>query len=308
MTAKIVRITADQLRSAVSMRQAITELRSGFVDLVNKQFDMPTRTVLQDGQFITMAAAHLPTRSAIVKTLSVNFDRVPAITGTVVWTELDRPDVLVTDAAAVTTLRTGAAIGVATDLLAPPEANTLTIFGAGAQAIDQVRGVHTVRPLTRVTVLDPNPHRVATMLATLAAELPGAELRSSCEVATAVGNTDIICCATPSTEPLFHTDMLAPRTHVNAIGAYRPSMRELPDDLLASSVLVVDDLNAVLAESGEIIHALANTDLSQSSLIELGSALTHPPHDPSKRTVFKTVGVAMQDWVIARLLTANFLP
>jgi ornithine cyclodeaminase len=267
---------------------------------------MPARTVLGDGRFLVMAAHHWPTASAMIKTLSLNFDRRPAIAGTVVWSETGRLDHLVADAAAVTTLRTGAAVGVATDLLAAPDAGRLTLIGAGAQAPDQVRAVHAVRPLRRLTVVNRHPERARALIEELAPELPGAELGTATDAAEAVRDAEIVCCATTATRPLFPETALPERVHVNAIGAFRPTMRELPDELLASATVVVDELDAVLEESGEIIQALDAGAIAKDDLTELGAALTARPKD-SGRTVFKTVGVAVQDWAIARLLTAKFL-
>ncbi|UNZ15985.1 ornithine cyclodeaminase family protein [Streptomyces sp. 891-h] len=302
-------ITVDErdIREAVSMSEAIDAVRSGFIDLANGEFEMPTRTALRDGQFLVMSAHHRPTSSAMIKTLSLDFGRQPAIAGTVVWSETGRPDSLVADASAVTTLRTGAAVGVATDLLAPPEAGRLTLIGAGAQAPDQVRAVHAVRPLRRLTVVDTDPRRALGLTETLAPELPGVELGTAEDPAAAVGEAEIVCCATNTASPLFPESALPAQVHVNAIGAYRPTMRELPDELLATSTVVIDELDAILEESGEIIHALEAGALTEDALTELGTALTDTSADHGRRTVFKTVGVAMQDWAVARLLTDKFL-
>lgn len=303
---RTVTVGAGQIRAAVSMAEAIDAVRNGFADLAAGAFEMPARTVLGDGRFLVMAAHHWPTASAMIKTLSLNFDRRPAIAGTVVWSETGRLDHLVADAAAVTTLRTGAAVGVATDLLAAPDAGRLTLIGAGAQAPDQVRAVHAVRPLRRLTVVDRHPERARALVEELAPELAGAELGTASDAAEAVRDAEIICCATTATRPLFPETALPERVHVNAIGAFRPTMRELPDELLASATVVVDELDAVLEESGEIIHALDAGVIAKADLTELGTALAAPP-DHGGRTVFKTVGVAVQDWAIARLLTVKFL-
>ncbi|MBP2328844.1 ornithine cyclodeaminase/alanine dehydrogenase-like protein (mu-crystallin family) [Kibdelosporangium banguiense] len=101
--------------------------------------------------------------------------------------------------------------------------------------------------------------------------------------------------------------MLPARVHINAIGAFRPTMRELPDDLLAEATVVIDDRAAILDESGEILHALSSGAIVADDLIVLGEALSHPPARRD-RTVFKTVGVAAQDWALARVLAAKFLP
>ncbi|MFF3336991.1 ornithine cyclodeaminase family protein [Streptomyces sp. NPDC002888] len=296
-----------EIREAVSMSEAIDAVRRGFIGLAGGEFEMPTRTALRDGQFLVMSAHHRPTESAMIKTLSVNFDRAPAITGTVVWSTLDRLDHLVADAAAVTTLRTGAAVGVATDLLAAPDADRLTLIGAGAQGPDQVRAVHTVRPLRHLTVVATHAERAQALADTLRAELDGTEIAIATEAASAVQDADIVCCATPATSPLFPASALPARVHVNAIGAFRPTMRELPDELLADSTVVIDERDAVLEESGEIIHALQTGAIAQDDLTELGAALTTAPVGHRERTVFKTVGVAIQDWAIARLLADKFL-
>ncbi|MPZ00012.1 MAG: ornithine cyclodeaminase family protein [Actinophytocola sp.] len=300
-------ISERELREAVSMREAIDAVRHGFIDLVNGEFEMPVRTALNDGQFLVMPVHHRSTGSAMIKTLSLNFDRTPAITGTVVWSETDRVDHLVADAGAVTTLRTGAVVGVATDLLADPEAARLTIIGAGGQAPDQVRAVHAVRPLRELTVVDVDPQRARALVHRLEPELDGAGLHTTSDIAPAVRDVDVVCCATTATSPLFAESALPAHVHVNAIGAFRPTMRELPDDLLASSVVVVDDVDAILEESGEIIHALESGAITKDALTELGHALTAGQGDFGKRTVFKSVGIAIQDWAIARLLADKFL-
>ncbi|MFP3989646.1 ornithine cyclodeaminase family protein [Streptomyces sp. E11-3] len=297
-----------EIREAVTMHEAIEAVRRGFVDLAGGEFEMPTRTALRDGQFLVMSAHHRSTASAMFKTLSVNFERKPAIAGTVVWSETGRLDHLVADAGAVTALRTGAVVGVATDLLAPPEAARLTLIGAGAQAPDQVRAVHAVRPLRQLTVVNADLSRAQAVVETLEPELPGVELRTATDAAAAVRTAEIVCCATNATSPLFPESALPARVHVNAIGAYRPTMRELPDELLAGSTVVIDQLDAVLEESGEIIHALEAGAIARDTLTELGTALTAPGAEYGKRTVFKSVGVAVQDWAIARLLADRLLP
>lgn len=304
---EIITLGEREIREAVTMSEAIDAVRQGFMDLARGEFEMPTRTALRAGQFLVMSAHHRPTASAMIKTLSVNFERTPAITGTVVWSELGRLDHLVADAGAVTTLRTGAAVGVATDLLAPPRAARLTMIGAGGQAPDQVRAVHAVRPLRGLTVVDRDERRAQALVDTLAPELAGVELRASTDTESAVGDAEIICCATNATSPLFREEALPARVHVNAIGAYRPTMRELPDELLATSTVVIDELDAILEESGEIIHALEAGAIAEDALTELGSALTSSSAEYGERTVFKTVGIAMQDWTIARLLAGKFL-
>ncbi|MGH3412522.1 MAG: ornithine cyclodeaminase family protein [Marmoricola sp.] len=304
-----VTLSAEQIRDAVSIKDAIAAVRAGFVSLARGEFEMPTRTALRGGQFLVMSVHHAPTASAMIKTLSLNFSgRQPAIVGTVTWSELQHTGHVVADAAAVTALRTGAASGVATDLLARPDACSLTVIGAGAQAPDQIRAVNAVRPLSGITVVDHATEPAEALATQIAEELPGLDIGVATDADTAVGGADIVCCATTSTEPLFALESLRRDVHVNAIGAFRPSMRELPDDLLADAGAVyVDEKEAVLEESGEIIHALQAGAITEAALTEIGPALDAGTPVRSGRTVFKTVGVAMQDWAIARLLADRLL-
>jgi ornithine cyclodeaminase len=304
-----VTIGPEEVRAAVPMPAAMRAVRDSFLALARGEFELPTRTALRDGGFLVMSAHHRPSASAMVKTLSLNFaGRDPAIAGTVVWSELARAVHLVADAGEVTRIRTGAVTGVATELMAPPGARTLTIIGAGSQAADQVRGVHVARPLDSVTIVDHHEGRAAGLAELLAAELPQVEFGVAAEAEQAVAGADIVCCATPATTPLFRAGALKPAAHVNAIGAYRPTMRELPDELLAEAAVVIDERAAIMEESGEIRHAIAAGLITTADMTELGTALTagFPRH--TARTVFKTVGIASQDWAVASLLAARCLP
>jgi ornithine cyclodeaminase/alanine dehydrogenase-like protein (mu-crystallin family) len=303
-----VTIGPDEVRAAIPMPAAMQAVRESFLALARGEFELPTRTALRDGGFLVMSAHHRPTASAMIKTLSLTFDgRDPAIAGSVVWSELSHAVQLVADAGEVTRLRTGAITGVATELMAPPEARTCTIIGAGSQAADQVRAVHVARPLTAVTIVDSNPGRADQLAGVLAAELPHTGFSVAADPEDAVGGADIVCCATTATSPLFRLDALKPAAHVNAIGAYRPTMRELPDELLADAVVVIDERAAILEESGEILHAIEAGAITVDDLTELGTALSTGFPRRGGRTAFKTVGIASEDWAIASLLAQRFL-
>ncbi|MFD9891931.1 ornithine cyclodeaminase family protein [Amycolatopsis sp. NPDC059027] len=302
------RFSADEVRAAVPMPAAVDSVRDAFLDLADDCFVQPQRLAFGGeagtGTVLVMSAYHRPTGAATVKTTSVVPGRDPLIQSTLVWTTAERQ--LVAEAASITTLRTGAASGVATDLLAPRDASRLTLIGAGAQAADQVRAVAAVRDLRALTVFSRGTGRAHALLAELTAEFPGLITRVATSADDAVADAEIVCCATSSDTPVLATAALPERVHVNAIGSFRPSMRELPADLLATaSAVVVDQLDACLDESGEIRHAVGTGLLDRAAILELGSALRTPP-GTGGRTVFKSVGVAAQDWAIARLLDPAF--
>ncbi|WP_427888544.1 ornithine cyclodeaminase family protein [Kribbella sp. GL6] len=292
-------LSAEDVRRAVPMRAAIDAVRDGFRELAAGNFVLPPRQIFGDGAVLVMSAYHSPTGTAVVKKIGIALDQVPAIRATVVWT--GDGEQLVAEGSSITTLRTGAVVGVATDLLAAADAARLTVIGTGAQSADQVRAVLAVRPITEVTVTGRSADRAAALAQTLAAEFPDVGFTPTTDLDASIATPDIICCATSSSTPLFTADALPERVHVNAIGAFRPTMRELPRDLFTNSTVVVDQREAALEESGEIIDAVTSGTLTEPDLIELGPALTNPPH-PHGRTVFKSVGVGCQDWSIAAAL------
>ncbi|WP_181776389.1 ornithine cyclodeaminase family protein [Amycolatopsis pittospori] len=296
-------LNADEVRAAVPMRDAVAAVRDAFTELAAGHFTQPERLVFGGGRVLVMTAHHEPSGAAVVKTLSVRLDRDPAILGTVVWTGDGEP--LVADAVAVTTLRTGAVTGVATDLLAPAGAGKLALLGSGAQAADQVRAIAAVRDLREVALHSRTTGNARALAERLGDEFPAVSFRVAETVEDALADAEIVNCATSSETPLFAVSALPENVHVNAIGSFRPSMRELPADLLATaSIVVVDQIEAALEESGEIIHAVREGLLDRGSLVELGAALPAPPKTTG-RTVFKSVGVAAQDWAIARSLAAS---
>lgn len=301
-------VIADaEVYAAVPMADAVRAVRDAFRDVGAGRFEAPVRQALNDGTVLIMTAYHRPTRTSVVKTLTFNLDRDPSLSGTVSWYELDRPDVLTADAQVMTTLRTGAIAGVATDLLASAGAGDMALVGAGALGPDQVRAVHTVRPLRTLTIYDLDAAKAAALAERLGPELNGTRIRVAGGVHDAVADADIVTCATTSKRPLFETAWLRPDVHINAIGAFRPDMHELPADLLTEAQLVVDNAAACLEESGEIIDAVNAGLLDRDTLTELPAIVATPPNR-APRTVFKTVGISAQDWAIAARLAARYLP
>ncbi|MFD3402869.1 ornithine cyclodeaminase family protein [Kribbella sp. NPDC058693] len=293
-------LSAEDVRRLVAMSTAVDAVRDAFRELAAGNFVLPPRQIFGDGTVLVMSAYHTPTGTAVVKKIGIALDQVPAIRATVIWT--GNGEQLVADGSSITTLRTGAVVGVATDLLAQADATRLTLIGTGAQAADQVRAVLAVRPISQITITGRSADRATALADQLATEFPEAKFTPSTSIDESIADTDIICCATSSTTPLFNADALPTTVHVNAIGAFRPTMRELPRNLLTTaSTVVVDQREAALEESGEIIDAITSGTLTEADLVELGPALSNPP-TPQGRTVFKSVGVGPQDWAIAAAL------
>ncbi len=207
------------------------------------------------------------------------------------------------DAEHLTAMRTGAASGVATQHLARPDAATATIFGAGAQAITQLEALCAVRPIRRAFVFsregaDAYAARMSTRL--------GIPVTVTTDTRAAVEAADVICTATNSTTPLFDGAWLRPGAHINAIGAYQRTMRELDTTTMLRSRVFVDGRQAALAEAGEIMIPYATGDYTPEQVAgEIGDVLLGRiagRTTPEEITVFKTVGMAVQDAVTAPLV------
>jgi ornithine cyclodeaminase len=207
---------------------------------------------------------------------------------------LDRdgaPDGIV-DGPTITSIRTAAGAGLVTDLLAPKDASSLAMIGAGAMARDQILAIREVRGITRIVVWSRDESKAEA----LADEVDGEAGQTPGE---AVAGVDIVTTATPSTEPLFSAEDLQPRVHINAIGAYTPDMAEIPPAYVRQSFVVVDDIGAASAEAGDLIQAGRVPDLDVRALLEMASP---PTHD---RTLFKSVGIATQDIAAAAMALRN---
>ena len=213
---------------------------------------------------------------------------------------------LLCDGTALTALRTGAASGLATRRLAREDANTLAIFGVGGQAPEQLAAVIAVRPIEKVLVVARHRSRADEFALRMQHRFPAVQLQGS-DATSAIIGAGVIVTATSSTTPVFDGTTIGPGTHINAIGSFRPDMRELDDALMQRARFVVDQRDAALAESGEIARAVAQGLLKRDDIAELGEVGEHARRSADEITVFKTVGHSALDLFTASALL-NRLP
>ena len=205
----------------------------------------------------------------------------------------------------LTAMRTGAVVGLATDLLARHDANVLALFGAGAQAPMQVLAVHNVRPLREVRVFNRSDDHYQQLVTTLQKMLGSAcpPIHRATSAHEALSGALIVACATASTIPLFQWSDITPGAHINAIGAFTPDMCEVGAETLAHARIVIDAREAALTEAGDLLQALATNQITgPETWIELGELVTstQPGRQSDEQvTVFKSVGVAVQDVAVA---------
>lgn len=193
----------------------------------------------------------------------------------------------------VTLLRTATCSAVATKILAPPGADSLALFGSGPQAAHHAEAMLVVRPIRRVLVMGRDPGRAGKLAETLAHRFG---IRASIGPDRGfMREARIICTATNATEPLFAADDVHPHVHINAIGAYRPDMKELPALLLQKAAIFADSKNPVAREAGDLLAAFGGPDRVMAHIRALGELIGASFTRPDGPTVYKAVGNAGQD-------------
>jgi len=311
----------QDIQRCLNMAAAIDAMRSAFLALRAKHVQMPQRLSIdlsaQGVALLMPSLLQTPEHSSfslkLLTSVADNATRgLPRSFATVLLLDATTGQTLaILEGSWLTAMRTGAVSGLATELLARPEANVLALFGAGAQAPMQVWAIHTVRPLREVRVVNRSDEHFAQLVRTLRQLLGDAcpPIRRSSTVQEALSGASLVACATASTTPLFHARDIAPGTHINAIGAFTPAMCEIDPATLARARIVVDQREAALAEAGDLLQALEQGQIAgPASWLELGQlASGEQPgrQSPQQITCFKSVGLAIQDLAVALYVYAR---
>jgi ornithine cyclodeaminase len=209
------------------------------------------------------------------------------------------------DGAALTAIRTAAASGAATDLLAREDSQTLAVLGAGVQARTHIEAICAVRPIRTVYCYSRTREKLEAMIAELVRDSP-ADRRfvAAASPAEALRHADIVAATTSSGVPVFADADVRAGTHINAIGAYTPETSEVPAQTVARALVVVDSRAAAAKEAGDLIQAQRAGLIGEGHIhAELGEIVlgTRPGRSDDRTvTLFKSVGLAVQDAVAAR--------
>lgn len=299
------------------MPAAIAAVRQAFIALSDGSAVAPLRTAItqerHDGVTLVMPG-YLPDEIALaVKVVSVHqqnpLQNLPLIHGLVLVLEprTGQPLALM-EGGYLTALRTGAASGLATDLLARKETEVAAIIGAGGQARTQIAGITAVRNFKRILIYDRHPERTASLIDEMRSQVPEAtELLAAKSAAAAVSAADVICTVTTSRQPVFAGALLKPGVHINALGSYHPEMQEVDTTTLQRADRIVIDARAgALAEAGDLLMALRqgaiNNDDIDAELGEIAAGLKPGRQHDQEITYFKSVGNAAQDVAVAQAI------
>lgn len=310
-------LSAKDVRDALPMQDAIKTTREAFRQLALGNVNTPQRihlkTQADDGDILVMPS-HIPQTGMVgVKLVNIfkgNAARgLPFIQGLVIVSDdADGTVLAVMDGATLTALRTGAATGVATDVLARKDAKVVALFGAGVQARTQLDAVCAVRDIREVRIRDLVPGAAERFARNLEAAT-GIGARAVDSGKEALDGADIVCAATTSPVPIFQDVDVAPGTHINAIGSFRPEVQEICEETVIRSKTVVDLKEMVLAESGDLIIPIQKGLMTDAGIHgNLGDILIGKlagRENDEEITLFKSVGLAMQDLAAAACVVEN---
>ncbi|WP_372610122.1 ornithine cyclodeaminase family protein [Halomonas sp.] len=226
---------------------------------------------------------------------------IPAISGVYLLSEgtHGRP-LACLDGSELTRRRTAAASALAARELAPDDASTLLVVGTGKLAPMVIEAHAAVRPIRKVRIWGRHPEKAERLAADYADRFDTAAVS---DLEAAVPEAKVISCVTLSTEPLIRGDWLSPGTHLDLIGAFRPTMRETDADCLTRSEVFVDTYAGARGEAGDILQAIDEGDFTfdaiRADLAELLRGERSGRSSPEAITLFKSVGASLEDLAAA---------
>jgi ornithine cyclodeaminase/alanine dehydrogenase-like protein (mu-crystallin family) len=299
-------LSDKQVREFADVDAVIGAIRVAFARDFSATLRMPPRTSLEmsGGAILLLMPAYdsfLPAAGVKLVTVSreagvvASYDFLDPKTGAV----LARME-----ANYLTDLRTAATSAVATDLLARPDVETLGVFGSGRQAVAHLRVLPRVRRFQRFLVCGSGRSDLDHFRERMRAE-DGLEIEIV-DAESCAQQADVICACTSSPTPLFDGRRLRPGTHLNLVGAFQPHTREVDDETIRRSRVVVDLYDAALAEAGDLMIPLGNGTITREHILadlhEIAAGERHPPTSAEDITLFKSVGCALEDLVTADLI------
>ena len=279
-----------------------------------QRFRAPPRVALdapEDGSYLTMPCADDEGWFGVKQVSVLPRNPTRGLSSVHAWYTLFGPDgrpALACDARTLTRRRTAGVSAVAARRLAPERARTLLIVGSGSLAPSMAWAHLQVRPYERVLVWGRDAARAEACATRILAGLGGPvrpAVRAVPDLQAAAFEADVISVATTSSEPLVRGAWLGAHQHLDLVGAFRPGMAEADVDAVWRCDVFVDDLEAARHEAGDLLAAAEHGWGWESVRGELRDLVAGDATRGAAPTLFKSVGLAFEDLVVARLLAAG---
>lgn len=309
-------LSRDNIKEIFSMADAIEADKLAFRLFSAGKTEVPLRTQIaaekQNGTFLFMPSYISDIDAAGLKIINIfpnNIDQGLSSAPAQVLLVDGKTGYInaLLDGETVTQLRTGAASGVAFDLLGRKDAKKGALIGTGGQAATQLEAMLCGRQLEKVAVFDQNPERTKAFAQQMDTALQsyGASIVPAASSDEAIAEADLIITVTPATSPVFDASKVKAGATVSCVGSYQPQMQEMdPVILERASKIYFDSEEAVLAESGDILIPLADGRITKEAFTgDIGEVLSgkiNGRETNDEIIVFKTVGIGPQDLVTAQ--------
>lgn len=306
-------LNEQEIQKFYTMKEAIIAVKDILQSKQAEQLETPVRTVIdfpsEDASILYMPSADLEQKFASNKIVSIfpknPANDLPTTQGVVALHDAQNGQMLaLLNASYLTRLRTGALSAIATDYLARKDASSLTVIGTGAMAFEQVLGILAVRNIKTIQLYNRTLVKAENFKEQLQKLYPSIEITVFEDVNEAVRVADIINCATRSTVAVFDGTYVAKGTHINGVGSYLPSMREIDEKLIIpENKIVVDDLHGFTEEAGEFMSAHESGQWSfkevHGTMEQLEAKQVKGRENDAEITIFKSVGAAYYDLAVA---------
>jgi alanine dehydrogenase len=282
----------------LDMPTAVQALRDAFASLARGEANIVPRTrwVFGDKRLNVMGGGIAKERRYAIKTYGSGAYHL------ILYSDKGALAIMETDV--LGQIRTGAASAVATETMARPEGKTVALIGTGRQARTQALALKAVGMLSELAVAARDRGKLEAFCEKLAPEL-GVPVHAAASPEQAVRSADIVVAATNSATPVVMHSWLKPGTHVNGMGANAANRRELdPEIVLKASLVVTDDIPQAKTEAAEFIDLAKSGRWDWSKVKPLHEIVTAPlpPRDPSATTLFKSLGVGLEDVAVASIV------
>jgi ornithine cyclodeaminase len=211
----------------------------------------------------------------------------------------------VMDARYITEMRTAAVSAVSVRRLARPEAVRVGVIGTGVQARSHLEVLASVRRIEAAAAWSPDERQLDDYARAMSARI-GIPVRAAASAEAAVRGADIVVLATSSPQPVVRDEWISEGCHVVSVGACRPDQREMDPALVARARLIVDSHAAALVEAGDVVQGIAEGRFGAghvaAELGEVAAGLAEGRSNPRQVTIFKSLGLAVEDVAAAALV------
>ncbi|MFM8532185.1 MAG: ornithine cyclodeaminase family protein [Acidimicrobiia bacterium] len=307
-------LTEQQVHALLPIGDLISVMESALAKFSAREVLQPVRSVLTVGPtkaYFGLMPACVPSPTSLgaklVTVFGENHKRgLPSHFATILLLDPDTGALrAIIDGRYITEARTAAVSAVSTRFLANPHASTLAIIGSGVQARSHLEAYQQVRPLKEVRIWSPNAGSRARFVDDMSPKM-NMPIINAATAEAAVRGADLIVLVTSSPTPVIEDAWVSEGAHVVCVGACRPTQQEMPPALVARGRVYVDSSAAAVVESGDIVMNIAaglfDASHIRGEIGELVLGRVRGRSSPTEITIFKSLGMAVEDVVAADLV------